>query len=363
MSMKRIAPSRSEHLKVALLGASLTQQYISHKTKEPTGYSYFLDDLLKSLYQKNYELKKFAYPGSRFELGAWLHYEAILDFNPDLLLLEISIEDCSQRISIGQRQRDYVHFFQGLMKRKILIGCLLLDHELSDPMLNNLILDICDHMKIPVQLVHQKDVETEDSRFEGVHTNSESAQLLFNAWKPFILNMLKLAHSTISWSDRCFHLSDRLGPPRLQYSHAKSFCSFEESVSVTSLRADFTFDASEAESVSFAVALLSLIGPHSSNLDATADGCDLKDNISKVSLFDKHCYYVRPAIKLLVLGTSTASPRASLIFRSEQDSPDTSILKKQPELNPSYPFSLLINSKSRLLVRSSHKLQSCVVTV
>ncbi len=355
--------TEKSYRKIGLLGASLTHQFINHKTQEPTGYSYYLNMLLKSIYPNNYKLRKFTYPGSRFEFGGWFHCKDILDFRPDLLLLEFSVEDGSQKIILGQRQRDYVHFFHILMQHNIFFGCLLLDHALVDPKQNSLILDICEKMKIPAQFVHQKHIESEQVRFEGVHTNAASSKSLLSAWKPFISNMLRLSHSKLSWSAHSLRLSENLGPPNLQYFSVHPICSNEEGVAATDFQIDVTFDSDGSESVDFAIALLSLIGPHSSNISVESLDCSLQNDETTTSLFDQHCYYVRHAIKILALGSTNASSHAMLKFHATNEPPNKSILKKPVQVGASYPLSLVFRKDSRLMFRSSQKVRSCIVTI
>lgn len=333
--------------KVAFLGASLTGQYIHHLDKKPTGYFFFLQ---KYLHDEGFSVKRFTYPGSRFEFGAWMNLSSILEYRPDCIFLELCVEDYSQKIKFGERSRDYYYFFRHILESGIAIGLLMIDLDKGSFNTLNAIQKIAEKLKLPYSIASKSQIKEMHGEFRGVHTTTLSAALLAAEWKSFIFQTIEQAPVTLSRClEHCNHF--QLSPPTFSHFHSINLgCSEKADIKKVDLLID-SISLAEKDA-DYAIALQSIIGPHSSSIKVIAS-CQqnsrlFHDSISEIR--DKYCHYEREAIKYI-----------DNVKIRYQENVDTILIKLVP-LGREYTEKscLIFNQSSRILIRSTNPVKSII---
>ena len=175
--------------KVAFLGASLTAQHINHKDKKPTGYCYFLEKYLCS--SGISDVRRFTYPGARFEFGAWINLDKIIEYKPDCIFLELCVEDGSNKNQLGERLKDYYFFLRKLVEEDICPALLLIKVDDASADVAKALKNLTRKINIPACEASKEVIENMSGKFNGVHTTTLSAALLANEWKDFIYETLE----------------------------------------------------------------------------------------------------------------------------------------------------------------------------
>jgi lysophospholipase L1-like esterase len=165
-------------MKVAIYGASVSEQTKNHKTGLITGYA----EVLRQDHQAELdisEIRQITYAGNRLSDGGLVQLDKVVKYAPDICIFEPLIED-SRRGALPTGL-DIRYVYRRLLSAGILPVTVLLPipkkREVVYNSYNKLFSDICAEYKLPVIEVTLKGVKDLDAKFTGVHTHHAGAKI------------------------------------------------------------------------------------------------------------------------------------------------------------------------------------------
>lgn len=165
-------------MKLAIFGASVSDQTVHHKTGEVTGYP----EVLRREYAQALgvtEIRQITYPGNRLSDGGLVRLADVLDWRPDICLFEPLIEDTSRGRNSLEVENRYIYL--SLLEAGILPVTLLLPEPFGRQACEiphySQYMGICRQYALPVIVVTLDGVPDLESKFTGVHTRLAGARI------------------------------------------------------------------------------------------------------------------------------------------------------------------------------------------
>lgn len=165
-------------MKVAVFGASVSEQRVNHKTKEVTGYVQMLRDRHQAAMGVG-EIRQIVYAGNRLSDGGLARLPEVEAYAPDICIFEPLIED--SRRGARPSEAEYRLVYRRLVAKGILPITLMLPipkvRKASKSADYQKISGICRSYDLPIIDVTIPDDVDLEAGFNGVHTRSPGAAL------------------------------------------------------------------------------------------------------------------------------------------------------------------------------------------
>lgn len=281
-------------MKIAIFGASVSAQTVRRDTGLPVGYAEFLrrehmQDLGATA------INQLPYSGSRLADGGMIRLMDILDYKPDICIVEPIVEDKSRGLEAVRA--DYVFVYSSMIEAGILPVTLLQPWPLENRTLNayKIVSKLCKDWGLPtIEFDLPEGISTADY-FEGVHTKELGGRLYARAIAEGIRLIGSPAVALIKAKAHYNASENRFVATKCPVGERKSF---------RRLVIDVTSEAVGA--VNFRLLQFQDIGTFSpvfkASLQSTKGKLLGRPNI--ISVWDPYCHYTRQSFVLLAADTS-----------------------------------------------------------
>jgi hypothetical protein len=333
-------------MKFAFIGASVTAQGIHHESKVVTGYREFLSKRIVNNLGFD-DIRSFTHGGNRMSDGGLLNLVEIINFKPDICLVEPLIEDAARGEKSSNKE---IHFFyETLLEYNIFpITVFLPDPSkghCKDWVNYENYKSIIFEKGLPlIEDIHLPSVEDRKSYFRGVHTTTKGAELYSNKIYNHLVKIIDSNHSN--------HENVEIRTTKLyvmKLSGVDSNNLLEKEFTLIPIGNNFY--------VQIKIIQLSKIGSYSPVLEYTISN-DSGDILSgNTSIWDPYCHYERKSFSILLPRTNIGKGKVYLKLSLSSNSPSydkchrKSIKwpeKNELRLNPLDDAYMISNSKLKI---------------
>lgn len=307
-------------MKIAVFGASTSAQSVAHKTGEVTGYV----EVLRRQFQKRLRataIQQFCYPGNRLSDGGLVRIQDLLDWKPDLCIVEPLVEDYSRgRLA----SRDEILFiYDRLLSADILPVTFLLPYPARRTVDKwagyKVVNEVCTSLGLPVIRVDLTGVEDMDAKFAGVHTTLAGAEIYA---RTFVRGMEERIGNLEALRQRLAPLKGRL-QPRLHQARIAVPRPEEQR------RMAFRMEATAAP-VQLRLIQRQSIGVFSPMLQITLrPGDGGPDTVMQRSVWDPFCHYTRPSYVTLLDERLPADTALHIDIACSDEDPDYATCRRE----------------------------------
>lgn len=331
-------------MKIAVLGASLSAQALTHDGAAVTGYC----EVLRRGYQEGLgitEIRQFVHPGNRLSDAGIIGLQNLCRWSPDLCIVEPLVEDFSRGRDATLDEIIYV--YRSLIENDVLPVTLFVPNPVGGRAnawpAHNLFEKTCRNFEIPtIKPEFPKDRDIKEL-FSGVHTTPIGALWLAEA----VATGLRL---NLSRQDILPALKGKAWPEVRIFT---SICDEDFSLNISELEIEIQSE----QVLPRQITLLQpqLIGPHSPVIDIflldREESAKIGWPSQRTSVWDPHCHYTRKSFVTLFSGdvpekklvriqimVSRTVPEYSKCRREDIVWPSTKELQMRP-LGPLYCIS------------------------
>ncbi len=185
-------------MKLAILGASVSQQGRNHVTGQVTGYS----EALRVSYSEKIgfsEVKQFTYGGNRASDGGLVQSLAVREYRPDVCIFEPNIEDISRGTSVTENE--LVFIYRNILESGAKPLTLLLPDNLTlNPATRPqfaFLQSVSEKFGIPVATIDLRDVPNSEKLLAGVHTTPIGGEYYAKIIASELTNLIAAGHATV----------------------------------------------------------------------------------------------------------------------------------------------------------------------
>lgn len=340
-------------MKVAFLGASVTQQFIEHQTGAPTGYTYFTELLLRDHFGESYSQEIFSYGGNRLSDAGILRVHEAIKSNPDICVIEPLIEDSSRGESLSHEVISYI--YECLLKNNIMPVTLFLPSAYC--------LEAAESSVCAYYISFLKSVGLEDYKCvisltkqestsllrDAFHTNSEGAKKYAGELAQFILSKFS---SGIDLSACMTQALAQISPSRFRINAIR--CPRSIPFRKLSLNIHYPPTLAKDSQDNLLMVQKQVIGPHSpvvkACLSSPQEVCPYT-----TSIWDPYCHYKRDSYVTLARFKDIYAVDSKVHIEIDKQMPDYETCRR-PFHPPSGIEKLYIHPLSDIYLISDYKL-------
>lgn len=280
-------------MKIAILGASVSAQTITHNTGEVTGYA----EVMRREHTGALGacvIKQFTYPGNRLSDGGLLRLEEVLNWGADICLIEPLIEDGRRgKNSLEVEKR---HIYISLLEAGILPVTVLIPEPFGRSARNlphyDQFIGISRQYGLPVIEVDVADVSDIEEKFSGVHTRLEGARIYA---RQIVDALLRLENPMQRATDALAEALKR-GRPQLSIAPIPLLTDMPSQVKYL----EITIVSRHPERLPIRLVQHQDIGKFSPVLDVVLSRHDQGQICSEtISIWDEYCHYNRSSYVML----------------------------------------------------------------